>query len=635
MSGRIFIVMGVSGSGKTTIGKTLSSRLNIPFYDGDDYHPRSNIQKMQNGEPLDDDDRRKWLNTLAEKILEWSSAEGAVLACSALKEKYREQLQNQFESVIEWIFLYETYEVIQERLKERKDHFFRPELLRSQFDTLEIPSYGIQIRVDKSVEKTVNLIMENIKASRIGLVGLGVMGKSLALNMVSKDIPVSVYNRELKGVEEGIAEEFSHKNRSIADIPWFNDLRKFVGSLRKPRNIFLMVKAGGAVDSIIEELKPMLEEDDLIIDGGNSHFKDTARRIAILNQSGILYLGTGISGGEEGALKGPSIMPGGNLEAYRRIGPVLEKIAAKDKNNKACCNFFGPAGAGHFVKMLHNGVEYGEMQLIAEFYHFMRFFLKKPVDEIADIFYEWNEELKCYLLEISVDILRTKEGENLLINNILDAAGQKGTGGWSTQAALDLGVSLDTITAAVLSRNISGKKKERVEAEKVYKDLKKEKYNNNLSEQELFEAFKLVRIINHAIGFELLQKASEDFNWNLDFSEIARVWTNGCIIKSILMEDLVNMFKVEPDKNLLLHKEIVERVSRSYPMLTKTLAVAINISCPLQVSTAAANHLFSFTSAQSSANMIQAQRDYFGAHKYERIDKPAGEFFHTNWKSNN
>jgi 6-phosphogluconate dehydrogenase len=634
---QVYIVMGVSGVGKTTIGKLLAKQLEIPFFDADDYHPAANVEKMKAGIPLQDADRYEWLENLGIKIREWQKTGGAVLACSALKEKYRKQLQSLPQEHIKWIFLHSDYEVIHGRISGREGHYFKPEMLQSQYETLELPSYGIHIDVDKSPEQILNEIMEKLQKMKekmqIGLFGLGVMGKSLALNMASKGFRVSVYNRHVDKIEVDIAKNFTAENPE-SNFRGFDDLRAFVESLERPRKILIMVNAGKVVDFVIEDLQNYLEEGDIIIDGGNSHFKDTIRRERELKEKGILFMGAGISGGEEGARKGPSIMPGGPESSYDRVGPILEKIAARDKNGKPCCTYVGPDGAGHFVKMVHNGIEYGEMQLIAETYHLLRFHFGLDPEEIAALFEEWNREMQSYLLEISIDILRKKENGNLLLDNILDAAKQKGTGGWSTNAALELGVPLDTISAAVMARNISGMKEERTAAAAKYGLQNSEKGKTKELKNGIFEAFRITSVINHAIGFDLLKAASEEYNWNLNFSEIARIWTNGCIIRSKLMEDLVDRFR-DHQEHLLRHEEIVQEIKDTGTLLTEVVGSAFKAGFPVPVMSAAANYLLSFTSEQSSANMIQAQRDYFGAHTYERRDKPRGEFFHSEWKPYN
>ncbi len=630
----IYIVYGTAGVGKTTIGKRLAEELKLPFYDADNFHPPVNIRKMKQGIPLHDQDRKEWLTTLAKNIRNWESDGGAVLACSALKEKYRQVLQSiPFERII-WIFLNSTYEVIHKRLQKRQDHYFNPDLLQSQFDTLEIAEYGIQIDANNSVQEIISEIISQLgkPKSEIGLLGLGVMGKSLALNMASKGIKVSVYNRQVAKLEVDIAKTFAEENKAIYEFPWFQELEGFVASLSRPRNIFFMVNAGKTVDVVIESLLPLLDKNDLIIDGGNSHYKDTIRRKIALAEKEILFMGTGVSGGEEGALKGPSIMPGGTVETYQRVGWMLEKIAAKDRNGNPCCTHIGPNGSGHFVKMLHNGIEYGEMQLIAEVYQYLRFYTGKDVTEISKIFSEWNKEMKSYLLEISAEILKQKEGDDFLINKILDVASQKGTGGWSTNAALELGVPFDTITAAVMARNISAKNKERGEATKLY-DFSKT--SEDFSINRLFSAYKTASIINHSVGFDLLIEASKQYSWDLNLSEIARIWTNGCIIRSAFMEELVQIFKETSMTHILLNEPIAEKINNSEAALANLVSVAVKSGCPVPVLSAAANYLLNYTSSQTSANMIQAQRDFFGAHSYERTDKPRGEFFHTHWNQDN
>ncbi|TDN85905.1 6-phosphogluconate dehydrogenase [Salegentibacter sp. 24] len=631
----VYVVMGVSGSGKTTIGKLLSKELNLPFYDADDFHPGENVVKMKNGIPLQDADREGWLSVLADNIQGWDKSGGAVLACSALKEKYRKQLTSIPEDDLKWIFLWADFDVILNRLKVRKDHYFKPEMLASQFETLEEPNYGLPINVNTSEENILKNIMAKIKTpeAEIGLIGLGVMGKSLALNMLSNKVNLSVFNRHVPRKEENIAKSFVEENSKKYFFNGFDDVKEFISSLKRPRKILLMVNAGAAVDAVIESIIPFLEKGDTITDGGNSHYKDTFRREQLLKKKGIHFIGSGISGGEEGALYGPSIMPGGSEEAYKQMGPILEKIAAKDKNGNPCCTHIGPDGAGHFVKMLHNGIEYGEMQLIAEIYHFLRFYTKTAPGTIADLFDSWNKELKSYLLEISVNILRKKENEGFLIDKILDTAKQKGTGGWSTYAALELGVSLDTITAAVWARNISGMKEIRVDASNLYGNTYSQKGNFNELKKELFRAYKTASIINHAIGYDLLRAASLEFNWNLNLSEISRIWTNGCIIRSQFMEDLVRIFKVS-DNHLLMNNNIIPEIKKNHAALAKTVGISIEAGYAVPVLSASINYLLNFTSSQNSANMVQAQRDYFGSHTYERTDKPRGEFFHTLWKNN-
>jgi 6-phosphogluconate dehydrogenase len=633
---QVIIIAGVSGAGKSTIGKHLAALLDLPFKDADDYHSSENIEKMMQGIALQDEDREAWLHLLAQKIEDWHLEEGAVLACSALKERYREILGSKIPAKdLVWIFLHADHEIIAERLKGREDHFFKATLLRSQYEELETAEYGIHINVNTSKNEILKKIMRNLSSkeqkSEIGIIGLGVMGQSLALNMASKEINVAVYNRHVPGVEEDIAENFADSHIQNYSFPWFHEVRPFLDALERPRTILLMVSAGKAVDAVLEGLLPYLEPDDLIIDGGNSHYKDTVRRQEFLQSKKVLFMGMGISGGEEGARNGPSIMPGGAKQAYKRVEPILKQIAAKDMNGDACCTYLGEGGAGHFVKMVHNGIEYGEMQLIAETYQFLRLSYDMAPEEIAQLFETWNKELRSYLLEISIDILRKKEEGGLLLDKVLDAAKQKGTGGWSTEAALELGVALDTITAAVMARNISGRKEEREQAHDLFAEMENPGPEAR-DLQEVFEAFSCAMIVNHAIGFDLLAKASDAYEYGLNLSEVARIWTNGCIIRSAFMERLIPLFDQKSYRHLLLHPEISAELKKKSKALAKITSEALGTGVPVPLMSAAINYFLSLKSNPSSANLIQAQRDYFGAHTYERVDHPRGAFFHSDWK---
>jgi 6-phosphogluconate dehydrogenase len=426
----IYIVMGVSGSGKTTVGLRLADRLRLPFHDADDYHSPGSVEKMRRGIPLADADRLPWLAELAGLIVLWEKEGGAVLACSALKEQYRKSLQSV--PHISWIYLDGSRDTILERLQSRNAHFMAPSMLESQLEALEKPAYGIHVDVALSPEQIVQEVLKKIKhmspLSEFGVIGLGVMGKSLALNLAGRGVSVSMYNRHVPGKEEGIAEQVINGNPGFTNIKGFDNLEEFVQSLDKPRKVLLMIYAG-AIDAQLESLMPLLEPGDVVIDGGNSYYKDTSRRTELLTAQGLHFVGTGISGGEEGARKGPSIMPGGPRQGYEQVSKYLELIAAKDKTGKPCTTYVGPDGAGHFVKMVHNGIEYAEMQALAEAYALMRFMLGMAPEEIADTFSSWQQGgLGSYLLEITIDILRKTEEGELLLDKILDQAEQKGYG---------------------------------------------------------------------------------------------------------------------------------------------------------------------------------------------------------------
>lgn len=625
----IYIIMGVSGVGKTTIGKSLAQHLEIPFYDADDFHPTVNKDKMASGTALQDDDRWPWLDTIVSNYTEWEST-GAVLACSALKEVYRTRLLVDHIKV-QLIYLSASFDAVQERLSTRAAHFFNPTLLQSQFDTLEAPQMGVICDAIQSEEMLLGAIMNKIQKgnkSQLGLIGLGVMGKSLSRNFANNAIRLSLYNRHVKGIEEDVATHFVNAFPELKDCKGFDDITNFVGSLTLPRKIFLMVQAGPAVDAVVDTLLPHLSDGDVIMDGGNSHYLDTERRVQELKDKGIHFLGVGVSGGEEGALKGPSIMPGGTDVGYREVGEFLEAIAARDSTGNACCAKVGLGGSGHFVKMIHNGIEYAEMQLITEVYDIMRSHGGFSLEEIAAIFDTWNAgNENSYLLEITSTILRKEEDGQPLIDSILDKAKQKGTGSWSTTAALQIGASFDTIAQAVLARIISSEKEQRLQGERVYAVTKKQL--TNLHIDTIRKAYQTARIINHAIGFETLRKASSHYDWNLNLSEIARIWTNGCIIRSTLLEDLVIELK-EYDDTILFYPSIVQEVQVGQLALKEVVQQSISAGASVPVLSAAINYFNALVQGTSAANMIQAQRDFFGAHTYERTDKEGD--FHTIWE---
>jgi len=626
----IYIIAGVSGVGKTTIAIDLAKHLGIPFLDADDFHPEANRNKMVCGIPLDDDDREPWLRTIHAKLKEAEKATGAVLACSALKEKYRSTLQTGLNHMPQWIFLEGTFDLIYERMQERK-HFMPASLLKSQFDTYEKSSKGLHLDVSLSPEEILENILEKTEMTQkaeIGLIGLGVMGKSLSRNIARNGVSIHVFNRHVDGKEENVAKDFVNIYPEMKESLGFDKLNEFVASLSLPRKVFLMVNAGSAVDNVIQTLLPLLDRGDLIIDGGNSHYKETQKRFQELRQQGIDYIGTGVSGGELGALNGPSIMPGGSLKGYKTVEPILTKIAAADRTNMTCCAFIGNGGAGHFVKMVHNGIEYAEMQLIAEAYGILRYCNKKSPEDIAEIFADWNTtECASYLLEITSEILRKKENEDYLIDLILDRAGNKGTGSWTTIAACELGVPIPTITAALFARYQSSFYDRRQEAAT---HIESKINQQDIDLNTLRIAYQQARIINHNQGFELIQAASENHEWNVDSKELARIWTNGCIIRSKLMEDIYNTHA--SDSSLLLNPKInaiiIEQRNQLQDLVASISTTHVSIPC-LSSSLA---YLNGYVEKKSLANIIQAQRDYFGAHTYERTDAPRGKKFHTIWE---
>ena len=469
-----------------------------------------------------------------------------------------------------------------------------------------------------------------MKKADIGLIGLAVMGENLAMNMESKGFTVAVYNRTVAKVDAFVTGRASGKN-----IIGCHSLQELVDNLASPRKVFMMVKAGDAVDALIEQLLPLLSDGDILIDGGNSHFPDTMRRTAYVESKGKRYIGTGVSGGEEGALKGPSMMPGGSPEAWQYVKPIFQAICAKAENGEPCCDWVGENGAGHFVKMVHNGIEYGDMQLICEAYQIMRDLLGMTYDEMHETFKAWNEtELDSYLIEITRDILAHKDADGSpLVEKILDTAGQKGTGKWTGIAALDEGVPLTLIGEAVFARCLSAMKEERVEAAKTF-DRKIPAFKGNNAEMidALRQALYAAKIVSYAQGYTLMRTAAAHYGWNLNYGGIALMWRGGCIIRSVFLGKIKAAYDANPDlKNLLLDPYFKETIETLVPAWRKVAAAAVEYGVPAPAMTSALSWFDGYTTERLPANLLQAQRDYFGAHTYERVDAPRGEFFHTDW----
>lgn len=465
----------------------------------------------------------------------------------------------------------------------------------------------------------------------IGLIGLAVMGENLVLNMESHDFQVAVFNRTTSKVDAFLDGRAKGKN-----IIGCHSIDELVARLKRPRKVFLLVKAGAAVDALIDSIVPHLEPGDIIIDGGNSHFPDTIRRTAYVESKGLLYIGTGVSGGEEGALNGPSIMPGGSAAAWPHVKEIFQAICAKVDDGSPCCEWLGNDGAGHFVKMVHNGIEYGDMQMICEAYSLMRNVLAMPPVEISAVFGEWNKgELDSYLIEITRDILARTDDETgkPMVDVIMDKAGQKGTGRWTSLAALDLGVPAQTIAEAVFARALSAIKDERLMASQklagpgaVFEGDKKSFLD------QLRQALFASKICSYAQGYQLMQAAASEFGWDLNYGEIALMWRGGCIIRAQFLGNIKEAYDDNPDlQNLLLDTYFKDAIENSQLAWRKVIAAAVEHGVPVPAFSSALAYYDGYRSAVLPANLLQAQRDYFGAHTYERLDKPAGEYFHTNW----
>ena len=468
--------------------------------------------------------------------------------------------------------------------------------------------------------------------SDIGLIGLAVMGENLVMNMESKGFTVSVFNRttdKVKNFVEGRAKGLN--------IIGAYSLEELVSQLKRPRKVMLMVKAGAAVDDFIEKLIPLLEPGDVIIDGGNSHFPDTIRRTKYVESKGLLYVGTGVSGGEEGALKGPSMMPGGSPAAWELVQPIFQGICAKVEDGAACCEWVGSDGAGHFVKMVHNGIEYGDMQLICEAYQLMKDLLGMTPDEMHEVFAQWNEsELDSYLIEITRDILAYKDEDGAaLVDKILDTAGQKGTGKWTAVAALDEGVALTLIGEAVFSRCLSAVKEERVAASKVLVGPQKAQFTAEKRAELLADiksALFASKIVSYAQGYSLMRAAAKTYGWDLKYGDIALMWRGGCIIRSIFLGDIKKAFEKNPElSNLMLDDYFKNILTDAQKGWRNVCSLAMINGVPVPAMSAALSYYDGYRCERLPANLLQAQRDYFGAHTYERLDAPRGKFFHTNW----
>lgn len=465
--------------------------------------------------------------------------------------------------------------------------------------------------------------------SDIGVVGLAVMGQNLILNMNDNGYVVSAYNRTTSKVDEFIANEAKDTN-----VVGVHSLEELVSTLKSPRKIMLMIKAGDAVDQEIDKLIPLLEKGDIIIDGGNSLYTDTIRREKYVSSKGLLYVGTGVSGGEEGARRGPSIMPGGSPEAWPYVKDIFQKISAKVDNDIPCCDFVGQGGAGHYVKMVHNGIEYGDMQLICEAYDLLKKYAGLSNDRIAQIFDEWNKgELDSYLIEITADILAFKDNNESLIDKIMDTAGQKGTGKWTVVDSAQLGQPVTLISEAVFARCLSSIKDERVAASAILQGPSNQ-IEDNAEEfiESVRQALYAAKIVSYAQGYMLMRSAAKEYGWDLNYGGIALMWRGGCIIRSRFLGKIKEAYETNPAlTNLLIDPFFVQELTTSQDSLRKTVATAALAGIPLPAMSSALSFYDGYRSDKLPANLLQAQRDYFGAHTYERIDTPKGEMHHTNW----
>lgn len=469
----------------------------------------------------------------------------------------------------------------------------------------------------------------------IGLIGLAVMGENLALNMESKGFTVAVYNRNFPG-EEGVVDRFINGRGKDKKFIGTHSIEQLVNSVSRPRKVMMMVKAGAPVDELIAQLIPHLSPGDVIIDGGNSDFHDTERRVKEVENKGFYFVGTGISGGEEGALHGPSVMPGGSASAWPLVKDILQGIAAKLDDGTPCCQWIGSGGAGHFVKMVHNGIEYGDMQLISESYALLKASKGLDNESLSIVFDEWNRgELDSFLIEITANILRFRDEEgHSMLDKILDVAGQKGTGKWSVMAALDESNPLTLVTEAVYARMLSALSEERKKAAGLYPSGESGQFATvtKLFTEEIRQALYAAKLISYAQGFSLIYQASLHYGWELDFGTIAKIWRKGCIIRSVFLQKITEAYQKNPSlENLLFDDFFRTKIQESLPSWRKVIAEGVLSGIPLPAMSSAMSYFDGLRTLRSAANLIQAQRDYFGAHTYERTDRDRGHFFHTNW----
>lgn len=473
----------------------------------------------------------------------------------------------------------------------------------------------------------------------MGVIGLAVMGESLALNLESKGYRVSVYNRTVEGRKEQTVDRFMREHGQGKRISGYNTIAGFVASLQHPRKILLMIRAGRPVDETIQQLMPYLSPGDILIDGGNSNYTDTERRVGQAEKNHFYFVGAGISGGQEGALHGASIMPGGSEKAWPQIKDILQSIAARTEDGQPCCEWIGKGGAGHFIKMVHNGIEYADMQIIAEAYYIMRRMLNAGNPGIVAHFEAWNQgKLKSYLIEITADILRHKDaGNGFLIDRILDVTGQKGTGRWAVINGMELDTPLNLIATAVFERDISAFKELRLKAARLYNTNQPIfTHKPGVMIPEIHDALYASKLIAYAQGFQLMQLASTRFNWELNLPAIARIWRAGCIIRATLLTPVSAILEKNPDlQNLLLSSYYQQQLTEALPAWKSLIIKTTREGIGTPAFSSALHYFYSLTAAQLPANLIQAQRDYFGAHTFERTDRSRGEFFHENWTGNN
>lgn len=655
MNNKKIVVMGVSGCGKSHIGHLLAQSLNYSFFDGDDFHPQSNVDKMRQGIPLTDEDRVDWLHTLNQLLID---NESAVIACSALKPEYRDILRINNEDLT-FIYLQGEFETIWQRHQKRDNHWFNGKsMLESQFDTLvePMPNEAIFIDITPPVETVLHNIQQKLKQgilmsnspssnhSHIAMIGLGVMGKSLTLNLLDNQFNVAGFDINEQHLS-ATSQEAQQLNKG-SFLPC-NSLSELLNSLKSPRVVALSIPAGNIVEQVIDDLlKSGLEPQDIVIDTGNSLWTDTIAREAKY-QGKLQFFSTAVSGGEQGARFGPALMASGSEKAWQSIKPMWNAIAAKVDSNglpvpplhdgEPCATYTGPSGSGHFVKMVHNGIEYADMQLICEVYHYLRSALQLPPSQIGDIFTQWNKGiLNSYLIEITADILKQQDflTEHPLVDMILDKAGQKGTGTWTAINSLEIGCPTPTITQSVYARSLSSLKSRRLIGAQCLKAKVQpvDKTNPSAIINELHDALYCAKLCAYAQGFDLMKATSEQQNWQLNFVDIAKGWRAGCIIRATFLQDIANAYQQTPKlDNLLFADHFAHQVENRQLSWRKTVSNSSLHGIPMPGISSALNYFDSMNCETLPANLLQAQRDFFGSHTYSRIDQPESNKYHVEW----
>ncbi|MFP7707089.1 NADP-dependent phosphogluconate dehydrogenase [Trueperella sp. LYQ141] len=642
------VLMGVCGSGKTTVAGILSDRLGWQIAEADDFHPQANVEKMASGTPLTDEDRWPWLECLREWMNERAAAgEPAIITCSALKRSYRDILRQAHAHVM-FVHLDGPRELLAQRMAARTDHFMPPALLDSQLATLEPLADnedGYVIDIGPTPSEIATEIMNTLPlgdeeeptrepardiepVADIAVYGLGVMGTSLARNFARHGLTVAVYN-----VEHDVTQAFMEKYCDEGHfVPTFSE-NELAAVLKTPRVAALMVTAGAVTDLVIDQLSSVFDRGDIIIDHGNSFFADTRRREARLREIGMHFVGCGTSGGEEGALHGPSLMVGGSEEAYRRLEPMLTAIAAQAPDGSPCCAHVGSDGAGHFVKMVHNGIEYADMQIIAESYALLRSAGMEPA-QIGQVFEQWNDgELSSYLVDITAQILQHTDERTgkAFVDIVCDQAGQKGTGAWTSQQAIELGVPATGICDATFARMISGNIDHRQAVQNALGQPSDQPVTDHQAlVDDVRRAMLAAKIVAYAQGIDVIRAAAQTYGWHIDIARVAEIWRAGCIIRAAFLDDVAQAYRDNPQLyTLVVAPHFTRALTQGMESWQRVLTHAVDVAVPMPVLSSTWHYLQALRTPTLSTSLIQGQRDFFGAHTYRRVDDSG--VFHTLW----